>query len=472
MYFNKMRKNQKQKWRGLQILLVVLFLLMGCSGGSQGQQTSSVKESVESVDLSDAGQTSPDAVLQSTQTEAAEEPLPSPVELTLLHDLDETRAEILRGLTESFNQLNTEGITVEILRQPEVFLRLTSPQSALEEGEESQETASIVLPDLLIADVGFLNSGADMTQPIDSFLTEQAEQLKQYREVLFDASAVTGVVRGLPFSLRGDVMFFNDSVLSESATALPTDLASFMQAGEAVMEKRRIPLLGICMGQDTETAFLDEVLRCFGSSLTESVAASGEVQIGFDTKEGEEAVDALLKLYRTGYIRTYSSHERMRQDFLKGAICAYWGSGTDLTYLDAERFSVTPSLLVLGNQKASAISLKDVFLLTDDDKKQQAANAFMAYLASENTATLWAVGTGDLPVTTATFDFKEYRSKMETDVVSYLMTDENVDFFIADSSEEAALIRDELKQRLMMHAEDEVTAQELIDEIKSVYATR
>ena len=458
---------KKLKALCLTVCLAV-FALSGCEqSGRSALQTKDVSaDSETTANDTDHAATKPvsgempsaNASEASADHAASNQQVPDPVTITLGHDLDALHAEILQGLTDSFNETNQEGITVEIISVSDVTDANGTAENA--DPDEVIRGLSGLKADILLADVGLINELEPIAQSLNNFLKEHPENFRQFKTELLDASALTGIVYGLPFSVQSDLVFYNVTLLAEAEALVPSDIASFQTAAEKVSEKRHIPLLGVCTGADSKTSFFEDVLHGFGAALT-----SEGVSVGLETTQGEQAVSLMLKLFREGYVKMYDDAERMRQDFLSGSIGGFLGTSSDLTFTKSNRFQTEPALMPLVNKKAGAIVMKDLFLLTSVEKTEKAAKVFLAYLTREDTATLWAVGTGDLPVTEASFDFKEYRSLMETDVVSRVLADKEIKHFFADKSEKAVRIRDELRYRLAIHSNDEVTANELIEEI-------
>ncbi len=326
-----------------------------------------------------------------------------PVKITFWNYWDGNNGEAIQQLVDRYN---AEHPDVEI---ENVFIGwgelLPKLQIAIAGGDA---------PEIAAADMAWMpflaNSGALI--PLDSYIQASGVELSDFYSALLDVDTYDGQLYGLPVSTNNLELFINNDLFAEAGldpANPPTTWAELMDMATACAQPEN-GVVGMELytlpGEGLTWQFQVYLWQAGGDFLTEDLSAAA-----FNSEAGLQALNLWLDLIE--------SEAYMLSDwglFGQGQSCMVM-DGTWMVSIWAEsapfEFSTAKMPYPADGEPATNMGGEHIFIMTEDEAKQQAAWDFINWFTSPEIQKEWDMMTGFMPIRDAVATDPEYQTWIE-----------------------------------------------------------
>jgi multiple sugar transport system substrate-binding protein len=321
-----------------------------------------------------------------------------PIELTFWNYWDGKNGEVVQSLIDRYNAEHSDvNIENVFIGWGELLPKL---QIAVAGGDA---------PDFAAGDMAWMpylaNSGA--LTPLDSFIAASGIDIDDFYPALLDVNHYNDAYYGLPVSTNNLELYINNDLFTaagldpanppttwDELAEIATSCAN-PDAGVTGMELFTQP------GEGLTWQFQVYLWQAGGEFLTEDLT-----QAAFNTEAGQEALQYWLDLIDSG---AYAISDWGL--FGQGQSCMVMdGSWMVGVFADSApfEFSVAPMPYPAGGQPATNMGGEHIFILADDEARQQAAWDFIAWFTSPEVQVEWDMETGFTPIRDAVATDQSY----------------------------------------------------------------
>jgi sn-glycerol 3-phosphate transport system substrate-binding protein len=373
--------------------IAAMLVLAACGGGSNGGGTAGGSGTQSSSDLA--------AQCPNGAVDAAAS---KPVQITMWHSMTRTNQDTLTQLTDQFNS-SQSAIHVSLVNQTSYTDTLTKFKAALGGGD---------LPDLVqIQDVDqqlVIDSRAILPAQacIDAKHVDQSTILPRIKSYY----TVQGVQWAVPFSVSNPILYFNKKAFEKAGldpSKPPATLDELRSASQAIVSSGAAKY-GLALKEDPW--YFEEWLAMTGNTYVDNGNGrdARATKVQFDNQQGQEiaqwmagmAKDQLAEAVpRGGFDNLLAlgndvAAMTMDTSAALGTISQVLGSGQ---YPNVELAAAPLPGPVAGGGTVVAGSALYV-VNKSSAERQEAAFTFATFLASAQSQSTWAAGTGYIPIRT------------------------------------------------------------------------
>lgn len=326
-----------------------------------------------------------------------------PIELTFWNYWDGKNGEVIQALVDRYN---TEHPDVVI---ENVFVGWGELLPKLQLAVTGGDT-----PDLAAADMVWMpylaNSGALV--PLDSFAEASGTDLEDFYPALLAVNTYDDQLYGLPVSTNNLELFINSELFEAAGldpAAPPTTWAEFQDAAVQCADPEQ-GIVGMELytqpGEGLTWQFQVYLWQAGGEFLTEDLTAAA-----FNSEAGLEALNFWLDLIESG---GYTLSEWGL--FGQGQACMVMdGSWMVGIWAESAPFEWTTALMPIPEDGEPATNMggEHIFIMAQDEAKQQAAWDFINWFTSPEIQLEWDQETGFMPVRDSVATDEGYRAWVE-----------------------------------------------------------
>lgn len=269
-------------------------------------------------------------------------------------------------------------------------------------------------PDIAAADMAWMpflaNSGALM--PLDSLIEASGVDIADFYPALLDVNTYGDQLYGLPVSTNNLELFINNDLFEAAGldpTTPPTTWAELMDAattcaqpdkGVVGMELYTLP------GEGLTWQFQVYLWQAGGDFLTDDLSAAA-----FNSEAGLKALNYWLDLIK--------SDAYMLSDwglFGQGQSCMVMdGTWMVSIWADSAPFAWSTAAMPYPEDGEPATNMggEHIFIMSDDEAKQQAAWDFINWFTSPDIQKEWDIATGFMPIRDAVANDADYQTWVE-----------------------------------------------------------
>nr|WP_321981291.1 ABC transporter substrate-binding protein [uncultured Cohaesibacter sp.] len=289
-------------------------------------------------------------------------------------------------------------------KNPDIKIQYDSPAETYADGVQRllRESVAGNLPD--VAFVGLnrwrILESRELAQPLDGLIGDEAAFEKDgYTRALRSLGQYKGKQWALAASASTLVMYVNPDLVEKAGVSLD----AFPQDFDGLIDLAgKINALGDTIDGAWIAAHdwrFQSVLGSYGGRPMNE----DETKITFDSKAGVKAAEFYGRLAKEAGMKSYSGNDA-RQAFVAGTLGIYIDSSSYLTRMvegAGDRFDVTLLPFITAAKDKSSIYFPTggsaVVMLTDDEKRQQAAWKYMRYVTGPDAAKIIVENTGYAP---------------------------------------------------------------------------
>lgn len=330
------------------------------------------------------------------------------VEITLWHAMNGPHQEALVELTDEFNESQDKYKVIE------------ENQGGYEELNQSIIAAgtSKTLPtmsQLTPGDVPTLAKDG-LLSPLDDILISEdgfsQEQLDDMYDGFLHSSVYDDVTYAMPFSKSTRVMYYNQDLLDEYDSDVPTTWDEVIELGEKMVEADDE---AVAMGLENSYEMEYETL----ARQNDAPFITTDLEVGIDTPESIEALELIMGMIDDGYARTAGEDGYFSGPFARGESALYIGSSAGLPHVEpvAEENDVEWSTAEIPTHNDEQLTLfvgNDLGVFASaSEEEAEAAVAYMSFLLEPENTAKWAMQTGYAPITEAGINTDEYQEFLE-----------------------------------------------------------
>ncbi|AET61065.1 family 1 extracellular solute-binding protein [Paenibacillus terrae HPL-003] len=259
-------------------------------------------------------------------------------------------------------------------------------------------TVAKQLPDVIGMGYGYHQFALDNfpVVPLQSFIEQENYNLNDFFPNLLDLGrGPDGQVYSLPMQVTEPIMYINNNLLRASNLDPKNPPKTWDELREAAKKMTHDDQYGVYFEYAASGNWMFQTMlgTAHGNMMKDSK------QVGFNSVEGRKALQYWVDLVNTDKSMPLLTTTQAEQSFLAGKVGIYIASSSRIAKYSAQKSielstAVFPSLD--GNYRQVPIGGAGVMMLAKDNKKQQAAWDFIKFLASPESMTIYAKGTGSM----------------------------------------------------------------------------
>lgn len=311
-----------------------------------------------------------------------------PIELTFWNYWDGKNGEVVQALIDRYNAENPDVVITNVfVGWGELLPKL---QIAVAGGDA---------PDFAAADMVWMpylaNSGA--LAPLNDFITASEIAMDDFYPALLNVNLYDGQYFGLPVSTNNLELFINNDLFEAAGLdpANPPTTWDELAAAAATCANPNDGIVGLELftqpGEGLTWQFQVYLWQAGGDFLTDDLTRAA-----FNSEAGQRALQYWLDLIDSGaYVISDWGL------FGQGQACMVMdGSWMVGIWADTApfKFSVAPMPYPEDGQPATNMGGEHIFILADDEARQQAAWDFIAWFTSPEVQIEWNMETGFMPI--------------------------------------------------------------------------
>jgi len=326
-----------------------------------------------------------------------------PIELTFWNYWDGKNGETIQALVDRYN---AEHPDVQI---ENVFVGWDELLPKLQLAVTGGDT-----PDLAAADMVWMpylaTSGA--LAPLDSFVEASGADLEDFYSALLAVNTYDGQLHGLPVSTNNLELFINSDLFEAAGLDPAAPLATWTELQDAAVQcaNPEQGVIGIELytqpGEGLTWQFQVYLWQAGGEFLNEDLTAAA-----FNSEAGLQALNYWLDLIDSGAY-TLSDWGLFGQGQACMVMDGSWMVGI---WAETAPFAWTTASMPSpeDGQPATNMGGEHIFIMTDDEAKQQAAWDFINWFTSTEVQLEWDQETGFMPIRDSVATDEGYRAWIE-----------------------------------------------------------